>query len=211
MLQSENIYIMGYSGHAYVVIDAALYNGYKIGGYFERERAIEDPYGLLFLGDEKEVDATKIVKDGFIFPAIGDNNIRKKVIQFVQLKGLKQLSLISEGVLISKLSKIGESTFVGPNAVINSLASIGVGCIVNTGAIIEHECVIGNFTHIAPGTVLLGNVKVGENTFIGSNAVIKQGVTVGDNVIIGAGSVVLTDIPSNSIWVGNPAKKLFKK
>ena len=34
---------------------------------------------------------------------------------------------------------------------------------------------------------------------------------IGDNVLIGAGSVVLSDIPSNEVWVGNPAKFLKKR
>ena len=29
---------------------------------------------------------------------------------------------------------------------------------------------------------------------------------IGDNVIIGAGSVVTKDVPSNSVYAGNPAK-----
>ena len=52
-------------------------------------------------------------------------------------------------------------------------------------------------------------VSIGNNVFIGMNAVITRGVTIGDNVIIGAGSVVTKDCESNSVYAGNPAKKIM--
>lgn len=52
-------------------------------------------------------------------------------------------------------------------------------------------------------------VTIGNNVFIGMNAIITRGVTIGDNVIIGAGSVVTKDCESNSVYAGNPAKKIM--
>lgn len=53
-------------------------------------------------------------------------------------------------------------------------------------------------------------VTIGNNVITGANVIILGGVHVGNNVIIGAGSVVTKDIPSNSVYAGNPAK-LIKK
>lgn len=53
-----------------------------------------------------------------------------------------------------------------------------------------------------------GKVKIGNNVFIGINSIILKGVTIGDNVIIGAGSVVNKNCESNSVYAGNPAKKI---
>lgn len=52
-------------------------------------------------------------------------------------------------------------------------------------------------------------VRIGNNVFIGMNAVITRGVTVGDNVVIGAGSVVTSDCEPNSVYAGNPARKIM--
>ena len=49
-------------------------------------------------------------------------------------------------------------------------------------------------------------VNIGNNVWIGGSVTILPGVTIGDNVTIGAGSVVVSDIPSNSIAVGNPCR-----
>jgi len=44
------------------------------------------------------------------------------------------------------------------------------------------------------------------NVWIGDSAIICKGVTIGENSIIGAGAVVSSNIPPNSIAVGNPAR-----
>jgi len=53
-------------------------------------------------------------------------------------------------------------------------------------------------------------IIVGNNVWIGGNVVVVPGVTIGDNSVIGAGSVVTTDIPANSLAVGNPCKVIRK-
>ena len=52
-------------------------------------------------------------------------------------------------------------------------------------------------------------MEIGNNVFIGVNAVITRGVTIGNNVIIGAGSVVVKDCQANSVYAGNPAKRIM--
>jgi len=49
-------------------------------------------------------------------------------------------------------------------------------------------------------------IKLGCNVWVGLNAIILKGVTIGDNSIISAGSVVTSDIPSDVIASGHPAK-----
>ena len=53
-------------------------------------------------------------------------------------------------------------------------------------------------------------VSIGNNVWIGGSVTILPGVTIGDNVTIGAGSVVVSDIPSDSIAVGNPCRVIKK-
>ena len=51
-------------------------------------------------------------------------------------------------------------------------------------------------------------IHIGNRVWCGLNVTILSGVKIGDDVVIGAGSVVITDIPSNCIAVGVPAKKV---
>lgn len=50
--------------------------------------------------------------------------------------------------------------------------------------------------------------RIGNNVFIGMHSIILMGADIGDNVIIGAGSVVHGKVENNSVYAGNPAKKI---
>lgn len=53
-------------------------------------------------------------------------------------------------------------------------------------------------------------IEIGDNVWIGANAVINPDVTIGNNVVVGSGSVVTSDIPSNVVCAGNPARIIRK-
>ena len=204
----ENIIIMGYSGHSYVVIDILKQQGYNIKGYFDRLPTSVNPFDLKYLGDENLDESIQKIRNNKFLVAIGDNNIRRKVFDKMLYNELTSLNAIHPKAIIGHSVTMGTGNMVMAGAVINALCSVGNAVIINSGAIVEHECVIGDYSHIAPGAVLAGKVKVGCSSFIGANSVVKEGVTIGDNVIIGAGSIVIRDIPDGETVVGNPAKKI---
>ena len=201
--------IIGYSGHAYVVIDIFLNAGRLVTAYCDSEEKSLNPYHLSYLGKETEI-FHKLKRFDF-FACVGHNGIREKIHTFLSKHLGDPINAIHPSAVVSASVKMGEGIMIAANATINPLAEIGKGVICNTSTSIDHECIIGDFTHIAPGAVLCGNVKVGRSSFIGANSVIRQGITIGNNVIIGAGTVVVKDIPDNSTVVGNPARKLVKK
>lgn len=95
--------------------------------------------------------------------------------------------LISDGHLrIGKYCRIGSNSFIINGNYIITKPSIPVGSQGST-----------------PSTIIIG-----DNVWIGVNSVILKGVTIGQNSIIGASSVVTKSIPSNSVYAGNPAKKI---
>jgi serine O-acetyltransferase len=47
---------------------------------------------------------------------------------------------------------------------------------------------------------------IGDRADIGAGAKVLGSIRIGDDVAIGANAVVITDVPSNSIAVGVPAK-----
>jgi lipopolysaccharide O-acetyltransferase len=51
-------------------------------------------------------------------------------------------------------------------------------------------------------------IIIGNNVWIGESVIILSGVKIGDGSIIGAGSVVTKDLDSQTIYAGNPAKKI---
>lgn len=208
MSEPKRIFLFGYSGHAYVIIESFIASGYSIAGYFDYHEAITNPYQIPYLGFEGSVDVPAIVKSDFVFPSVGDNAIRAKLVSFFEKHHLKQCVLIDPSAKVSQSSSIGLSTYVGVNSIINAQSQIGKGVIINTATIIEHECVVQDFSHIAPAAVLCGNVRIGKGTFIGAGAVVINNTSICSEVILGAGSVVVKSIEEKGICVGNPSKKV---
>lgn len=203
--QAKDIIIIGYSGHALVVIDLFLQSGRTIVGYCDKEEKSDNPYYLPYLGSENSQKARVALRDAEYFVAIGNNSIRKLLQE--SLPGTAAICLdVSARLGIG--AEYSSGCLIGVNTVVNPFAKIGRGAIINTAAVVEHECVIGDFAHIAPGAVLAGNVTVGEGAFVGAGAVVKQGVSIGDWAVIGAGAVVIRNVPAGATVVGNPAREL---
>lgn len=202
----KEVVIIGYSGHGFVVADAAINNSIKLNHYTEITESKINPFNLNYLGFEGDKNFIGWEKDYEYILGIGDNNLRRKIGDSVIAKNQKLINVIDISANLSKTARIGIGVFISKNVCVNVLTEISDYVILNTGCIIEHECKIGKASHIAPGAVLAGNVSVGENTFIGANSVVRQGIKIGKNVIVGAGSVIVKDISDYSIFYGNPAK-----
>lgn len=209
MLDKNSIAIIGYSGHAYVVLETATLLGTEFIGYCEKNQALKNPYNLKYLGFEGDTNFEWEIAEKFVL-GIGENKLRYKIGNLIISKNKELINIEHPTAVLSGTVKSGQGNFIGANATVNALATIGNFCILNTACIVEHECTIADGAHIAPGAVLAGNVSIGKCSFIGANSVVKQGVNIGANVIVGAGSTVVNDIPDNKVWAGNPAKILKK-
>lgn len=205
---SDNIILIGYSGHGYVVAEAALAAGMPLNAYCERHINLLNPFKLNYLGQEDDADFAGWKGNHQFLLGIGDNAIRTKIALNILSHQQTLANVVHPETSISKYFQMGVGNFISRQVAVNTFASIGDYCILNTGCIVEHECKIGNSVHIAPGAVLTGNVKVGDFSFIGANCVVKQGVTIGSNVVIGAGSVIIKDVPDHATVVGNPGRIL---
>jgi sugar O-acyltransferase (sialic acid O-acetyltransferase NeuD family) len=205
-VSDKSVILVGYSGHAYVVAETVLDNGFDIIGYSDKGKVDFDPYNLPYLGFERENDFVGWLKEIPFVLGIGDNKLRQNIANLIEDKGKEIQTIIHKTANISMNATIGTGSFINKNVSVNSLVRIGKNVILNTGCIVEHECVLQDAVHIAPGAVLAGNVTVGERTFVGANSIIKQGIVIGKDVIIGAGSVVITNIPDGKKVVGNPGR-----
>lgn len=198
--------LLGYSGHGYVVAEAAILSGIELIGYAESTELVQNPYGLVFLGDETKEEFNWNICKNYVL-GVGANSIRERIASRVIAHGGQLLSIIHPNASVSANVVIGSGTFVARLVSVNPLVSIGQNVILNTSCSIDHECQIESNVHIAPGAVLAGNVKVKGGAFIGANSVIKEGVFIGERAVVGAGSVVIRDVEAESVVVGNPAKR----
>jgi sugar O-acyltransferase (sialic acid O-acetyltransferase NeuD family) len=198
-------FVIGAGGHARVVIATA------------RACGLPNPEACL-VDDGSEVGqhpihgipllSTGSVRDqrGLFFPAVGDNQARRRLIREYRDAGWQPISLCHPGSLVEKGVMIGAGTIVALGAVIQAGAVLGDGVIVNTGAIIEHDVHVGDGVHIAPGSIILGEAVLGPGVLVGAGSRILPRVKVGEEAIIGAGSVVRDNVAAKTTVVGSPAR-----
>ncbi len=81
------------------------------------------------------------------------------------------------------------------------------GIIISGDVVMGDDCIVRNGVTIGLGhTGQRGAPIIGNRVDIGAGAKILGSIRIGDDVAIGANAVVITDVPSNSIAVGVPAK-----
>lgn len=101
------------------------------------------------------------------------------------------------------------------NSVVPYTCHIGKGskfAYGGIGVVLHSKCVIGDKVVIGQGVTIgrqlnpSGVPSIGNNVYISAGARILGDIKIGDNVIIGANSVVISDVPSNCIVAGVPAR-----
>ena len=145
----------------------------------------------------------KLIKRILSFVLISKNRTRNYVRLLIALKKKKKFKIIRLilqehlrnkcHILIGERPIIGSLNMPHPhNICIGAYTTIGENCTL------YHDVTIGQSMGLFP--------QLGNNVIVYTGAKIIGGVTIGDNAVIGANAVVTSDVPSNAIVAGIPAK-----
>lgn len=146
----------------------------------------------------------------YLVVALGDNELRVRLIRRYQAEGFKIPIVVHPTATVSAYASVSPGSVICPHAVVNAGTSLADGVIVNTGALIDHDCCIGTGVHVSPGAKLGGGVAVGDNSWIGMGATVLPRKTIGSGAVVGAGAVVTSDIPDAVTAMGVPARIVKK-
>jgi acetyltransferase EpsM len=207
------IAIIGQGGHSKVVRDIIRAMGEaEIVGCLDDKFNTEFYHEQVFYGPV--VSARRIAEDYpevRFFVAIGNNRVRKQIVERIGISSDCYATLIHPTAQISTESLLGPGSVVMPCAVINTDVHIGAHAIINTCAVVEHDSMVENFAHVSPNATLTGNVTVREGAQVGASATIIPGMEIGEWAMVGAGATVIHPIPPNSTAVGVPAVVKMKE
>lgn len=205
---SDQLIIIGASGHGKVVADIALkMNKWNSIVFLDDDKSKKTCLGFEVVG--KFSDAHFYIDKADFFVAIGSNTTREKLQSSLEKQGASMATLIYPSAIVGIDVAIGNGTVIMAGVVINSSTRIGKGCIINTSATLDHDNAIEDYVHVSPGTKIAGTVKVGKGTWLGIGSVVSNNVKITSECIVGAGAVVVKDIIEPGIYVGVPVRKIY--
>lgn len=198
---TNELIVLGASGHGKVVAAAAMAAGWAVVGFADDDpgvlgqtrmgiRVAPLPYGE---------------KNCSIALGIGDCGARRRAHLLLSENGMRIATVIHPRANVEPSAVLAEGVFVAAGAVVGVEARVGRGAVINTSASIDHECQVGEFAHVSPGAHLAGNVTIGDLAWIGIGACVREGLTVGEGSVVGAGSVVVKSIEPRVVAFGSPA------
>lgn len=198
----DTLIIVGAGGHAKVAYEIASLVGFRDICFVASKSSTSSVCGISVLKD--------IPKGyrGSFFIAVGDNFQRRRLYSRFMLTNADacDVSLIHPSSVVSESATIGRGSIVMAGSVIASYVKIERCSVVNTRSSVDHESHLAEFSSIAPGVSIAGNVTVGRMSAVSIGSSVIHRVKIGAFSIVGAGSVVLSDVPSNVIAFGVPAR-----
>ena len=123
----------------------------------------------------------------YLFPAIGDNQIRHELL--IDYKERLAPSLISPRAVILEDFRIGSANLIMANSYLGFGVRIGDGNIVLPGVVFSHDIEIGSACFFSPNSTISGFCKIGNRVKIGSGAVVPPNSHVPDDYVLGANEV----------------------
>jgi sugar O-acyltransferase (sialic acid O-acetyltransferase NeuD family) len=198
--------IFGAGGHAAQVLCSAIENKMTVEGYISTDSPGTIINEKKVLGDVEFFLKNDKLHSCKINIAIGENSVRYNIYNKINTYKNNLFTVISPKVHLGSNLKLANGSSIMPLAIINDYAQIGDCCIIDSGAIVEHHVKIGNFVNVSPGSVICGGAVIEDGAIVGASATVIEKIRIGKNSLIGAGAVVVSDIPENSVAIGNPAK-----
>ena len=201
--------ILGASGHARVILDAARCQGWNVKGFLDAAHPVGTLVdGFPVLGDDTNLpQITDRTPDTRIILGIGDNNLRQQVARTTlrMSPSVRFATIVHPRATIAEDVLIGSGCFIAAGVTVNTGTRLGEHVVLNTNASVDHDCQIADFSFVGPNAALAGGVQVAAAAFVGIGASLIQCIKIGKNSVVGAGSVVLRSVPRNQIWAGVPA------
>lgn len=211
-IASNRLIIVGASGHARVILDAARCGGWTVLGFIDATHA---PGELVdetpVLGNDADVPTLlDRFPDAAIILGIGDNAVRRRIAEAICQTDsrVRFAKVIHPCSVVARDVQIEDGCFIAAGVTVNTGCKIGSHVVLNTNSSVDHDCTISDFAFIGPNAALAGGVELDVSAFVGIGATIIQNIKIGKHAVVGAGAVVLSEVSEGERWVGVPARAI---
>ncbi|MFE5320253.1 acetyltransferase [Paenibacillus sp. NPDC056579] len=190
--------------------DAFPENEYRIKGFLS-----PNPHDLDYfrteakiIGDENTYDIQE--NDRFLF-AIGNIDIKKRVVTQLKQRGAQFLTLIHPTAIVTPTATIGEGVILCPFVTVSDHVEIGNFVMMNFYSSCGHDAKVGDYSILCPYATVNGFSILQDEVFLASHSTVTPRKKVGYRAQVSANSVVMYDVPDYNFVFGVPGrnKRIF--
>lgn len=208
------VIIFGANALGAVALEIFQSNDIPVYGFLEDDKNLhgKEINDIAILGDTDDDGFLKLIgKKCEAFVAEDDNKVRKNLVEMLnERRKVMPVNAIHTKAYIASSATLKHGNLISAGVIIDTLAKIGNHCILHTHATIQNHAVLGDFVQVGAGSIIGAEAKIEDNVFIGIGVTIVGGVKIGKSARIGAGSVVVADVAAKATVFGNPAKAYEK-
>lgn len=190
-------------------INKAENNKWNLIGFFDdnKEVGFDTGYGKV-IGGMVEVNLYR--KPLSLVIAIGNPKTLKLIVDKINNPIIDFPNIIAPNILFfdKDSTHMGVGNIITFGCRLSCNTSLGNFNILNGCVSLGHDTSIGDFNVLMPESRLSGEVSAIDLNLFGGKCFIAQQVKIGTNTTIGAGSVVFRKTKDNSLYLGNPAKRI---
>lgn len=150
---------------------------------------------------EKELDITI---------AVGNPQSMKEIAESINNPNINFPNLIAPTTLFLDREevKFGKGNIVCSKCQFSCNIQIGNFNIFNGQIPVGHDVKMGDYNVVMPSVNISGGVTMGDCNFLGVQSVVLQYIKIGNFVRLAANSVMLRNAKDDTLYLGNPAKKM---
>ena len=180
---------------------------YRIKGFLDDNPRILDNYDM-DVGIIGNLNSYEIKnQDRFLF-AIGDIDVKKRLIMKMKKKRAKFLTLVHPTAIMANTTKIGEGVIICPFCLVSDNVLLEDFVMMNVYSSCGHDAKVGRYSILSPYATLNGFVILEDEVFLGTHTTVIPYKRVGYKSKISANSVVMRDVATNKIVFGVPGKAI---
>lgn len=207
----RSVILIGAGGLAREVVALLEWSqDYKPTGLLDDNHALHgtDIAGLPVLGG---VDSVRDHDESDLLVCAGSGKSRRAIVDRLHGMGVDECryaTVVAPDVQVSSDSSIGAGSIILAGSVLTASVAVGRHNVLMPHSVCTHDNRLGDYVTLCAGVALGGHAVVAHEAYLGMNSSVRQHVQIGACAVLGMGSVLLTDLPADEIWAGNPARNI---
>lgn len=138
--------------------------------------------------------------------AIGDMDVRRRIVEALVSKGGQFMTLIHPKSVIARTARVGQGAVIYPFTIIMNQAVVDDYVHLSIYASVGHDARVGKYSLMAPYATLNGFSVIDEEVYMSTHSTVAPEKQVGRRSKVSANSAVMQDVPENSLVHGVPGK-----